>query len=75
MIEKIQNLDLDAIINPEIQDFYEALYILWEKIGLTPEMISFLKDKYVYDPALSDEERFKKGICLMKEFFIEQKKH
>ena len=40
------------------------------------ELVSHLDDNFVYDPALSREENFRNGVCLLKEFWrIEQKQH
>ena len=41
-----------------------------------PELVSYLDDNFVNDPALSSEENLRNGFRLLKEFWrIEQKQH
>ena len=62
VIEKSRNFDFS-----EYQDKEEAIDKLFEKGEMPAEFVAFIKDNFVNDPALSSEERFKKGLLLGKE--------
>ena len=72
MIEKLRNFDFS-----KFQDKEKAIDKLFEKVEMPTEFVAFIKDNFVNDPALSSEERFKKGLLLGKELFyrIKQKSH
>ena len=67
--EKARNLDFS-----EVHDQKEAIDQMCEKLEMPPELAAYFKDNFVNDPALTNEEHFRNGILLGKEFFrIEQK--
>ena len=40
-----------------------------EKLEMPPELAAYFKDNFVDDPALTNEEHFRNGMRLGKEFF------
>ena len=68
-------VEAEKIIDKEIE---KARNIDFSKIRdeMSPELVAYLDDNFVVDPALSREENFKNGVRLLKAFCpIEQKAH
>ena len=58
-LEKIIDKMFEKAINVDSSEIYDET---------PPELVAYLEDNFVVDPALSREENFKNGVRLLKEF-------
>ena len=58
--EKARNLDFS-----EVHDEKEAIDQICEKLEIRPELAAYLKDNFVDDPALANEENFRNEVRLI----------